>query len=45
VDPIALRQLLAPLDPDEGALSNLFRANVEESMLRELAEGLRLEGG
>ncbi|MEO8128686.1 MAG: hypothetical protein ABI822_16410, partial [Bryobacteraceae bacterium] len=30
-------QLLAPLHPDEGALTPLFQANFEEAMLREIA--------
>jgi hypothetical protein len=31
-------QLLAPLHPDEGALTPLFRANCTDAMLREIAE-------
>ncbi len=30
--------LLAPLRPDESALTPLFRANIDEGMLREIAE-------
>jgi hypothetical protein len=32
------QQLLAPLHPDENALTPLFQANFDESMLREIAE-------
>ena len=31
-------QLLAPLHPDENALTPLFQANIDEAMLREIAE-------
>jgi hypothetical protein len=31
-------QLLAPLHPDENALTALFQANIDETMLREIAE-------
>lgn len=32
------QQLLAPLHPNEGALTPLFPANIDEAMLREIAE-------
>lgn len=35
--PFALQQLLAPLYPEESALTPLFRAHIDESMLREIA--------
>jgi hypothetical protein len=31
------QQLLAPLHPDESALTPLFQANFDEAMLREIA--------
>ncbi len=31
-------QLLGPLDPNEGALTPLFQSNIDEGMLREIAE-------
>ena len=30
--------LLAPLDPNENAITPLFQANIDEAMLREIAE-------
>jgi hypothetical protein len=33
-----IEQLLAPLHPDESALTALLRANIDEAMLREIAE-------
>ena len=32
-----IEHLLAPLHPNEGALTSLFRANIDESMLRDIA--------
>lgn len=39
-----IEQLLAPLHPDERALSALFQANIDEDMLREIAEADYGEG-
>jgi hypothetical protein len=38
VSEFMVEQLLAPLHPDEGALTPLFQANFDEAMLREIAE-------
>ena len=35
--PSAQQQLLAPLDPNESALTPLFQSHIDESMLREIA--------